>query len=256
MTVAPQAAATRRVTFIVPAYDEERRLGSSLDRLIAFLGHQPYESELIIVDDGSADRTASIARDAGARVPDNVSFQLLQHERNRGKGAAVRTGALAAAGDDLFYLDADLATPPEEIPKLIDALRDGCDLAIGVRIQPGGYDMRESEPPWRRYGGKIFTTVRRRLLLRDVHDTQCGFKAFTKEAAHKLFPQQQLDGWAFDAELLFLADRLGFQICQIPVEWHHVEGSRFRITVTSALHELRDLARIRWTHRRLHRPGS
>ncbi len=189
-------------------------------------------------------------------MPDNVSFRLLQHERNRGKGAAVRTGALAAAGDDLFYLDADLATPPEEIPKLLDALRDGCDLAIGVRIQPGGYDMRESEPPWRRYGGKVFTTVRRRLLLRDVHDTQCGFKAFTKEAAQKLFPRQQLDGWAFDAELLFLADRLGFRICQIPVEWRHVEGSRFRITVLSALHELRDLARIRWMHRRLRRASA
>ncbi len=251
MTAAPNSATTRRVTFVVPAYDEERRLGGSLQRLIEFCQGQPYESELIIVDDGSSDRTAVIVSAAAERLPARVSLQLLQHHRNRGKGAAVRTGALAATGDDILYLDADLATPPEEIPKLLAALNDGYDLAIGVRIQPGGYDMRDSEPAWRRIGGHIFTFVRRRLLLSDVHDTQCGFKAFRKEAAQKLFPLQQLDGWAFDAELLFMAERLGLSIRQIPVEWRHVGGSRFRITITSALHELRDLARIRWLHREL-----
>jgi dolichyl-phosphate beta-glucosyltransferase len=251
MAAAPEPAANRRVSFVMPAYDEERRLGGSLKRLIEFLAGQPYACDLIVVDDGSSDGTPAIARAAGEGLPANVSFQLLQHERNRGKGAAVRTGALAATGDDVFYLDADLATPPEEIPKLLDALQHGCDLAIGVRIQPGGYDMRESEPPWRRYGGKLFTIVRRRLLLWDVHDTQCGFKVFRKEAAALLFPRQQLDGWAFDAELLFLADRLGLSICQVPVDWHHVEGSRFRITIPSAINELRDLVRIRWVHRGL-----
>jgi dolichyl-phosphate beta-glucosyltransferase len=253
MTAAPNSATTRRVTFVVPAYDEERRLGGSLQRLIEFCQGQPYESELIIVDDGSSDRTAVIVSAAAERLPARVSLQLLQHHRNRGKGAAVRTGALAATGDDILYLDADLATPPEEIPKLLAALNDGYDLAIGVRIQPGGYDMRDSEPAWRRIGGHIFTFVRRRLLLSDVHDTQCGFKAFRKEAAQKLFPLQQLDGWAFDAELLFMAERLGLSIRQIPVEWRHVGGSRFRITIASALHELRDLARIRWLHRGLER---
>jgi dolichyl-phosphate beta-glucosyltransferase len=251
MTAAPNPAATRRVTFVVPAYDEERRLGGSLQRLIEFCHAQPYESELIIVDDGSSDRTAAIASAAAERLPARVSLQLLQHHRNRGKGAAVRTGVLAATGDDILYLDADLATPPEEIPKLLAALNDGYDLAIGVRIQPGGYDMRDSEPAGRRIGGRIFTGVRKRLLLADIHDTQCGFKAFRKEAAQRLFPLQQLDGWAFDAELLFMAERLGLSIRQIPVEWRHVEGSRFQITISSALHELRDLARIRWVHRGL-----
>jgi dolichyl-phosphate beta-glucosyltransferase len=256
MTAAPHPAATRRVTFVVPAYDEERRLGGSLQRLIEFCQRQPYESELIIVDDGSSDRTAAIASTAGESAsggPARVSFRLLQHDRNRGKGAAVRTGVLAATGDDILYLDADLATPPEEIPKLLEALNNGNDLAIGVRIQPGGYDMRDSEPAGRRIGGHIFTFVRRRLLLSDVYDTQCGFKAFRKEAAQKLFPLQRLDGWAFDAELLFMAERLGLSIRQIPVEWRHVEGSRFRITIASALHELRDLARIRWLHHGLGR---
>jgi dolichyl-phosphate beta-glucosyltransferase len=156
---------------------------------------------------------------------------------------------LAATGDYLLYLDADLATPPEEIAKLIDGLDAGVDLAIGVRIQPGGYDMRASEPAYRRIGGYIFTAVRRRLLLSDVYDTQCGFKAFRKDAASRIFRLQQLEGWAFDAELLFLAHRLGYSISQLPVEWRHVEGSRFQIGIRSAVRELRDLARIRWIHR-------
>jgi dolichyl-phosphate beta-glucosyltransferase len=249
MTKASPGAATRRVSFVVPAYDEERRLGGSLERLLEYLGRQPYESELIIVDDGSSDGTVAIAEQAQERLPERVTFRILRHERNRGKGAAVRTGMLAATGDYLLYLDADLATPPEEIPKLLDSLNDGFDLAIGVRIQPGGYDMRASEPTYRRIGGYIFTAARRRLLLSDVYDTQCGFKSFRKEAAARIFRLQELDGWAFDAELLFLAHRLGYTIAQLPVEWHHVEGSRFQIGIRSAIRELRDLARIRWIHR-------
>ena len=160
---------------------------------------------------------------------------------------------LAATGEYVLYLDADLATPPEETSRLLDALNEGIDVAIGVRIQPGGYDMRASEPTYRRIGGYIFTAVRRRLLLSDIYDTQCGFKAFRSNAAQVLFRRQELDGWAFDAELLFLAERLGYSIRQIPVEWHHVEGSRFQLTIPSAIRELRDLARIRWVHRRVRR---
>lgn len=251
MTAAPPRAAPRRVSFVVPAYDEERRLGSSLERLIAYCAQQPYESELIIVDDGSSDATASIAGQAAERLTEHVSLRILRHERNRGKGAAVRTGMTDATGEYALYLDADLATPPEETSRLLDALAAGNDLAIGVRIQPGGYDMRASEPPYRRIGGYIFTAVRRRLLLSDVYDTQCGFKAFTKDAAARIFPLQRLDGWAFDAELLYIAHKLGYSIAQIPVEWHHVEGSRFQIGIRSAIRELRDLARIRRIHRGL-----
>ncbi len=249
MTEAAPNTALRRVSFVIPAFNEERRLGSSLQRLIEYCGSQPYESEIIVVDDGSSDITASIAEQGDEGLPERVTLRLLRHERNRGKGAAVRTGMLAATGDDVLYLDADLATPPEEIPKLLGGLNDGCDLAIGVRIQPGGYDMRASEPAYRRIGGYIFTTVRRRLLLSDVYDTQCGFKAFRNDVAQVLARQQQLDGWAFDAELLFLAQRQGYSIEQIPVEWRHVEGSRFQIGIRSAIRELRDLARIRWLHR-------
>ena len=257
MADAPSSSATRRrpgsVSFVVPAYNEERRLGDSLARLIDFASRQPYTAEIIVVDDGSDDRTASIAREAARGLPDGVSLRLLQHERNRGKGAAVRTGALTATGDDVLYLDADLATPPEETPKLLAALEAGADLAAGSRVQPGGIDLRASQPAWRRIGGRLFALARRRLLLSDVEDTQCGFKAFRREAAQAIFPRQRLNRWAFDAELLFLARKLGFTVQQVPVAWHHVEGSSFQIGPISALREVADLLRIRWLHRHVGR---
>ncbi len=250
MAAGPSSLAPRYVSFVVPAYNEERRLSDSLARLVDFAGSQPYRAEITVVDDGSGDSTAEIARQAAARtLPGNVSLRLLQHERNRGKGAAVRTGALAAPGDVILYLDADMATPPEETPKLLASLEAGVDVAAGSRVQPGGVDLRASQPALRRIGGRLFGLVRRRLLLSDVEDTQCGFKAFRKEAARAIFARQRLEGWAFDAELLFLARKLGFSVQQVPIAWQHVEGSRFRPGAAVALREVRDLLRIRWLHR-------
>ena len=247
--MADPSSLPRSLSFIVPAYDEEGRLGESLSRLIEFSARQRYAVEIVVVDDGSTDRTAEIAREAAQRLPEGVSLRLLQHEQNRGKGAAVRTGALAAKGDIIFCLDADLAVPPEETPKLLEALAAGADVAAGSRIQPGGFDLRASQPAWRRIGGRLFTFGRRRLVLSDIEDTQCGFKAFRREAAQAIFPRQRLERWAYDAELLFLARRLGLSVRQVPVAWRHVEGSRFRLGVGSALREVVDLLRIRWLHR-------
>ena len=249
MAAEPTADRQPALSFVVPAYNEEARLGDSLARLIGFSERQPYSVEIIVVDDGSTDGTAALVRDAGGQPAASVTLRVIQHERNRGKGAAVRTGALAAAGETILYLDADLATSPEETPKLLEALHAGADVAIGSRIRPGGGDMRASQPASRRIGGRLFAVVRRRLLLADVEDTQCGFKAFRRSAAQALFSRQQLDGWAFDAEILYLAQRLGFSVRQVPIEWHHVEGSRFRLGVGSAYREVRDLLRIRWLHR-------
>jgi dolichyl-phosphate beta-glucosyltransferase len=249
MSEASGGPAPQRISFVVPAFDEERRIGDGLQRLTEFCAKQSYESEIVVVDDGSSDGTVALAEEASEHLPERVSLRILKHQHNRGKGAAVRTGMLAATGDPMLYLDVDMATPPDEAPKLLEALAAGADLAIGVRIQPGGYDMRASEPAYRRIGGQIFTAVRRRILLSDVHDTQCGFKAFRRHAAGRIFRLQELDGWSFDAELLYLAQRLGYSIAQLPVEWHHVEGSRFQISASSATRELRDLVRIRWVHR-------
>ncbi len=242
-------SAQHSVTLVVPAYNEERRLGDSMARLIAFASRQPYRVEIIVVDDGSADSTGAIAREAARDPPDGVSVRVLRHDENRGKGAAVRTGVLEATGDYVLYLDADLATPPEEAGKLLAVLDEGYDVAVGSRVQPGGADMRASQPAWRRIGGRLFAIARRRLILSDVQDTQCGFKAFRRSAAQSIFSRQRLERWSFDAELLFVADKLGFSVRQVPVEWHHVEGSSFQLGVGSALREVFDLLRIRWLHR-------
>ena len=241
----------RSLSYVVPAYNEEERLGDSLAKLIAYSAAQPYAVEIVVVDDGSADRTAEIAAAAIADLPDGVSAKLIKHEVNRGKGAAVRTGALAASNDVVLYLDADLATLPDQTPKLLAALAAGADVAIGSRVRPEGGDMRASQPAWRRVGGRLFALLRRRLLLSDIKDTQCGFKAFSRPAAQAIFSRQRLDGWAFDAELLYLAHRLGYSVVQVPIEWHHVEGSRFKLGAGSAYREVRDLMRVRWLHRGL-----
>lgn len=245
------ASAPQRISFVIPAKDEEGRLGASLVRLLAFIQAQPYESELIVVDDGSTDRTADIVREAERSAPPRVAVRLLQHEVNRGKGAAVRTGVLAATGAYILYMDADLATPPEEAPKLIALLEAGADVAVGTRVQPGGFDMRASQPFYRRIGGRVFAIARRRLLLSQVEDTQCGFKGFRREAAHEIYPRSRLDGWSFDTELLYIAQRLKLSVKEVPVQWRHMEGSRFKLGAGSALSELRDLLRIRWLHRGL-----
>jgi len=239
------------LSYVVPAYNEEERLGDSLATLIAYSSDLPYAVEIIVVDDGSADRTTEIATAAIADLPDGLSAKLIKHEVNRGKGAAVRTGALAAANEVVLYLDADLSTQPNQTPKLLAALASGADIAIGSRIRPEGGDMRASQPAWRRVGGRAFAVARRRLLLSDVEDTQCGFKAFTRPAAQAIFSRQQLDGWAFDAELLYLAHRLGYSVVPVPIQWHHVEGSRFHLGAGSAYREVRDLLRVRWLHRGL-----
>ncbi|MCH8162451.1 MAG: glycosyltransferase family 2 protein [Chloroflexi bacterium] len=239
------------LSYVVPAYNEEERLGDSLAKLIAYSADQPYAVEIIVVDDGSADRTAEIATAAIADLPDGVTANVIKHNVNQGKGAAVRTGALAASSDVVLYLDADLSTQPDQTSKLLAALAAGADVAIGSRIRPEGGDMRASQPAWRRVAGRLFALLRRRLLLSDIEDTQCGFKAFSRPAAQAIFSRQQLNGWAFDAELLYLAHRLGYSVVQVPIEWHHVEGSRFKLGAGSAYREVRDLVRVRWLHRGL-----
>jgi dolichyl-phosphate beta-glucosyltransferase len=249
MSVESGSAPAPRLSLVVPAYNEEPRLERSLERLLAFATAQGHPLELIVVDDGSADRTAELVREAAAVTPANVSLRLLQHPRNLGKGRAVKTGCLAAAGDFVAYLDADLATPPQEALKLLRALEEGADVAAGSRVQPGGYDMRASQPLYRRALGWLYTWVRQRLLLPDIVDTQCPLKAFRREAAQRIFARQRLSGWAFDAEVLYLARRMGLRTSQVPVEWRHVGGSHMRVGPLQALRVLWDLLRLRWLHR-------
>jgi dolichyl-phosphate beta-glucosyltransferase len=232
---------------VIPAYNEEARLPGSLDRLLAFLGAQAFESEVIVSDDGSTDATPRITRERASNgTPANTMLRLVQHYPNRGKGAAIREGMMAAEGDYAFFLDADLATPPEDSSKLIRRLEDGLDVVIGNRIQPDGSDMRASQPTRRRLVGRLFTVMRKRLgILPDIDDTQCPIKGFRRDVARAVFAEQTLTGWTFDAEVLCIARSLGYRIDQVPVSWRHIDGSRLRVGPSQALAIARDLWRLR-----------
>lgn len=248
---AQQGAPTPFVSVVLPAYNEEARLPASLDRVIAFLSSQPFTSEIVIADDGSRDRTPAIVSETIARgLPSAVSITFVQHKVNRGKGAAIRTGVLAASGRYVFFMDADLATPPEDALLLLDKLKGGAPVVIGSRVQSDGSDMRASQPAQRRMVGRMFTFLRKAMwVLRDIDDTQCPMKGFDNEAARAIFVRQRLSGWIFDAEVLYLARALGYRIESVPVTWRHVEGSRLRVRPQQAWEVIRDLVRLRFLHR-------
>lgn len=238
------------VSFVLPAYNEEARLPASLDRVVAFLARQPYDSEIVISDDGSTDATPDIVqRKIESGLPERVALRLLQAPRNEGKGAAIRRGCLDARGEYVFFMDADLATPPEESAPLLAQLESGADLSIGSRIQPDGSDMRASQPLQRRIAGKLFTFMRKAMrVLPDIDDTQCPLKGFRADAAKAIFGEQRLSGWIFDAEVLYIARSMGYRIVCVPVRWSHVDGSRLRVRPQQAYEVARDLLRLRRRH--------
>jgi dolichyl-phosphate beta-glucosyltransferase len=237
-----------RLSLVIPAFNEESRIEASLERVGQFLLSLGYETEVILVDDGSAETGRRAAERALEMLPASVARSLVQHDRNRGKGAAVRSGCLAANGHYVAFIDADLATPPEDLRPLLAALESGADVAIGVRNQADGSDMRNQRGLMRRLAGNLFSQSMRLLLVRDIGDSQCPLKAFKRGAAQRLFRLQLIDTWAFDAELLFLSNRLGLRVAKIPVRWHAVAGSHLRLNAKSAM-ELWNLVRIRWAHR-------
>jgi dolichyl-phosphate beta-glucosyltransferase len=257
VTLAEAEAATQQtgageplVSFVLPAYNEQDRLPTGLETVIGFLAEQPFESEIVVADDGSRDRTPDIVRErAAAGLPKHVALRLVQHAPNQGKGAAIRMGILAACGRFVFFMDADLATPPEESLKLLERLEHGATVVAGSRIQPDGSDMRASQPAQRRAVGRLFTFMRKAMrVLPDVDDTQCPLKGFDREAARAIFQRQQLRGWIFDAEVLQIARSLGYTIEMVPVRWAHVDGSRLRVRPQQAWEILRDLFRLRFLH--------
>ena len=252
----PAAADARRgearpfASYVMPAYNEEARLPASLERVITFLSKQRFTAEIVISDDGSRDRTAAIVHERDrAGLPSNVTLRLVQHERNEGKGAAIRTGCLAARGEYVFFMDADLATPPEDSTRLLARLEGGDAVVTGSRIQPDGSDMRASQPRQRRLAGQLFTTMRKLMgVLREIDDTQCPMKGFRQDAAAAIFVRQRLEGWIFDAEVLHIARKLGYEIVAVPVTWRHVEGSRLRMRPRQAWEVLRDLVKLRFLY--------
>ncbi|HSO29781.1 MAG TPA: glycosyltransferase, partial [Candidatus Sulfomarinibacteraceae bacterium] len=195
-----------RLTLVLPAYNEAERIGPALDELFAFLASAvgatlPRSIRVLVVDDGSTDRTAHLVLDRPeAAVPEDAPIRLeLLRVPHGGKGAAVRAGMLAADGDVIAFADADMATPPDQLPKLLAALV-GAEVALGSRIQPDGSDMRASQPGYRRFLGSLFHALAAIWVTGGVQDTQCGFKGFRRDAAREIFSRQAITSIVFDVE--------------------------------------------------------
>lgn len=240
------ASGAPELSIIIPAYNEAERIGPTLERVLAYLAEKLPESEVLVVDDGSKDRTCEVVE---AIARDAPRLRLLRQPRNRGKGAAVRRGALEAKGAHVLFCDADLATPIEEVEKLMPFVREGYDVVIGSRALDAS-DIRARQPRLRETMGKTFNVIVQMLAMRGIRDTQCGFKLFTRKAADRLFPLQTIDGFAFDVELLVLAQKLGLRVREVPVVWFHVEASKVS-PLTDATRMFADVVTIRWKTRRV-----
>jgi len=236
------------LSIIVPAYNEADRLGNSLGAIVTYLCDNFPESELIVVDDGSSDKTAQIARqrlDAGV----NLRTSLISYKSNLGKGRAVRLGLLAARGEVALFSDADLSTPISEAPKLIGPIEQGeCDVAFGSRaLDRNLIGVRQ---PWRReQGGRVFNLVVRLATGLPFWDTQCGFKAFRMSVCRPLIEAATVDRFGFDVELLYLAYKAGLRLKEIPVRWDHNEGSKVNVA-SDSLKMLTEVGLIRQQARR------
>lgn len=247
------------LTIVLPAYDEAARIGPALDELFAYLVATPPAPrvDVLVVDDGSTDDTADIvrARPEAATAPEAPIRLHLLGVPHGGKGAAVRAGMLAATGDLVVFADADMATPPDQLPKLIAALATA-DVALGSRIQPDGSDMRASQPGYRRLLGRAFHALAAIWVTGPVADTQCGFKGFRRDAAQAIFSRQAITSIVFDVELIHLARRLRLRTVVVPIRWADRRGSRMRPRPGLALQVAWDLFRIPLLHRGAGRTGG
>lgn len=228
-------------SIVIPAYNEGARLGATLERILTFVLHQGWNAEIIVVNDGSSDNTAEIAR---GYANHSKLLRLIENPGNRGKGYSVRSGVLHARGSIVLFTDADLSSPIEEATKLLLAIEAGADIAIGSRwLHTELQTQRQSLA--RQILGRVFNRFLRILFGLDFKDTQCGFKAFRRRAARALFSIQKIEGWGFDPEILFLAHRYGFSVTEIPVLWGH--DSRTRIhPLADGSRMVSEMLRIRW----------
>jgi glycosyltransferase involved in cell wall biosynthesis len=228
-------------SIVIPAYNESARLGASLEKVLSYVHAHGWDAEVIVVNDGSRDNTAEIVLNFMAK---DSMLKLLENPGNRGKGYSVRNGMLHAQGRIILFSDADLSSPIEEAPKLLNALEAGADIAIGSRwLQAETQTQRQ--PLHRQLFGRIFNLMLRVSLGLQFADTQCGFKAFKRAAAQAIFPLQKIERWGFDPEILFLARKLGFKVEEIPVVWGHSGGARINPVIDGA-RMFQEMLRVRW----------
>lgn len=237
-----------QLAVVVPAYNEAHRLNETLPTMLAYLQAHRSSSELLVVDDGSTDGTAEVAETIFSRNP-AVPAQVVRSRQNRGKGHAVRAGLLASKARIALFTDADLSTPFSELPTVVDPIEAGnYDVVFGSRALDR--KLIGHRQPWRReQGGKVFNGLVRLMTGLPFSDTQCGFKAFRMDAARPVIEQAFVDGFGFDVELLFLAQKAGLRLLERPVRWDHTEGSKVRI-VRDSLRMLNEILGLRARHAR------
>jgi glycosyltransferase involved in cell wall biosynthesis len=228
-------------SIVIPAYNESARLRPTLDTLLRYVHAQKWDVEILVVNDGSSDDTAQVIREYGKVHPEIL---LLENPGNRGKGFSVRNGMLHARGNICLFTDADLSSPIEEAQKLLAAINAGADVAIGSRWLKAELQT-ERQPLYRQAFGRIFNMVLRIVLGMRFVDTQCGFKAFRRDAVQRIFPLQKIERWGFDPEILYLARRAGLKVAEVPVVWAHSEGTRLS-PVKDGIRMFGEVLRIRW----------
>lgn len=210
------------LSIVIPAYNESARIENALERVLTCVADRHWNAEVLVVNDGSTDQTAAIVHKWMDAHP---NLHLIQNPGNRGKGYSVRNGLLQATGRIVMFTDADLSSPIEEAERLFEALHEGADVAIGSRWLD---KQRQTihQPLYRRFFGRCFNWVTRRMIGLPYKDTQCGFKAFKREAAQTIFRLQTIERWGFDPEILFIARKLRYNVVEVPVTWGHDERSR------------------------------
>jgi dolichyl-phosphate beta-glucosyltransferase len=234
------------LSIVIPAYNESRRLGPSLESIAVYIEQQSFPCEVIVVSDGSTDDTVQIACSFAGRI---AGLRIIDRKVNRGKGYSVAEGMRLARGKYVLFTDADLSTPIAEAENLLRHLRSGYDIAIGSRDLPES-NVRVPQPWHRRLMGRVFRGLVGFLALRGVKDTQCGFKGFTREAAEEVFARVTVDGFGFDIEALYIAEKLGYRIVEVPVTWADSPESKVNV-LADPLRMFADLIRIHWRHFRI-----
>lgn len=230
-----------KYSIVIPAYNESHRIPRTLAAVLSTIRANGWQAEVLVVNDGSTDKTVEVVQGFAATAPE---IRLLENPSNRGKGYSVRAGALAAQGEVVMFTDADLSSPMEEAARLFEAIEQGADIAIGSRwLERDRQTQRQ--PLYRQFFGRCFNRVTRFVMGLHFADTQCGFKAFRREAAQTVFQLQTIERWGFDPEILFIALKRGFRIVEVPVSWGHDERTRMSY-LKDGLQMLKEIAIVRW----------
>jgi glycosyltransferase involved in cell wall biosynthesis len=239
--IGPNYPAGPKYSIVIPAFNESARIPAALESVVSCIRTRGWDAEVIVVNDGSTDTTAEVVRAFAQSAPE---IRLIENPGNRGKGYSVRAGMLDARGEVALFTDADLSSPITEAERLFAAIDAGASIAIGSRWLESGRQTQR-QPLYRQFFGRCFNAVTRAVMRLPFADTQCGLKAFTREAAQTVFQLQTIDRWGFDPEILFIALKRDLRVVEVPVSWAHDERTRMSY-LRDGMRMLEEIAQIRW----------